>query len=209
MTFGNTLEDNDQASATSAFTNNGDFLIVGVDETANSVTGVSYNGAAMTQIGTVLTHTAYARFVTLWGLAGATNDGSPHNIIISGGANWIIFALSVDGVDQTTPYTGLNTASGTGASPTIAVTTTVDNAYVLAMGLIQTGVTPGANTTMVIDGTGTSDFYFLRSTNAVSPAGSFTINTNSTAGEYDIFAIGINPPGSTAPVIRSSLLLSI
>ncbi len=194
--------DTDQGSATTAFVNNGDFLYVATNGTGSGSTAATYAGAAMTQIGTSYNHTSTSRFHTTWGKT--TPAPGNNNVVVTGSANWQFVMFCANGVSQSSPTSGLTTGSETtAANPTIAVTTTVNNAVVIASGQVL-GSTPtaGANTSLIIEGVGAS-FFIFRSTSPVAVAGAFTINITAGSGSYMLRGFGLNP--ETANVVVDSV----
>lgn len=191
ITFGNTTE----GSGTSySHDNDGNFLIVGISSTSNDITAVTYDGEAMTQIGSAVQNTTSSRFITVWG---KTNPSSGSNTVaVTGGANLIELSVSILGVDSDNAYTGTTSAGDTSSTPAIQVTTTEDNAYVVAFGLIRNFSNVGDNTTVLLAGAD-PNLAFYRSTNVVSPAGALTLNINSTGSEWDFIGTGFNPTPST------------
>lgn len=207
ITFGNSGYDNDQASGTTSYNNNGDFLVVNVNSTSNDVTGVTYAGVAMTQQGTTQQTSWSSRYHSTWIL---TNPAQGANdIVTTGGANWQFIMFSVSGVDQTTPTSGdVNGGDQSGTNPSLSVTTTVDNAYPVAIGQIQQTATAGTNTTLVVSESGGANYVF-RSTNAVSPAGAFTIQTTASSGGYRLHGFGINPAPVVTFIPRNFLTMGV
>lgn len=194
ITFGNTSNNAAQGTTSWSHNSNGDFLLVAVEGTTDT-TGVSFNGVAMTQIGTDLSHTGFARVMNIWGLV---NPASGSNTIaLTGGANQNCTAVSISGTDQTSvaaAATGFNSAYlGSVTDVTISITTTVANAFPVAFWLSNTG-SAGTDTTLVA----TSHVGYegiIRSTNAVSPAGALSLHwTNGSAQLAGIMGCGINPP---------------
>lgn len=192
VSFGNTKMDVTTVSPIS-FNNNGNYLIVSISSTVNNISSVTYPvggvATAMSQIGTAQYHSNYQRYVSVWGLTNP--DQGSNNITITGGANSYVNIVSVLGVDQSAPYTGLTTKTGNSATPAITATTTASNAYVFAVGVIQSGASAGANTTLVLNTSG-AELYSFRST-GVANSTAATIAINSTSGEYVLKAFGINP----------------
>lgn len=200
ITFGNTTYD--VSGSSFSHNNNGDFLIVFSNSQTSGLSTVTYNSVGMTKVGTTQYHTAFNRYFDVWILVAPTS-GSNTVAWTGGGAGPYFGCVSVSGVDQTTPYTGLNTAAGTGANPTLSITTTVDNAYPFSAGPFQNTASAGANTTLILNVVGANVFSF-RSTNAKTPAGAFTLNHTMSSGEYAIKGFGINPP-ATGPANLKSL----
>lgn len=197
ITFGNTSNNGSQGTGTWSHNSNGDFLLVAVEGTSDT-TGVAYGGVAMTQIGTDLSHTGFARIMNIWGLVNPASGAN--NIVLTGGANQNCTAVSISGVDQTSvavAATGFNSAYlGSVTDNTITITTTVNNAFPVAFFLSNAG-SAGTDTTLVA----TSHVTYqgiIRSTNAVSPAGSLALHwTNSASQLSGIMGVGINPVPST------------
>lgn len=190
LTFGNSGSNSAQGVQTLSFNNNGDFILLFV-EGSTVTTGATYNGVAMTKIGTTLSHTGYSREMTLWGLVAPASGAN--NLVISGGSNENFAVVSITGVDPANPYTGFNSnyqASTT--SGTVSVTTTVAGAYVVGGNLFNfTAV--GAGTTLIANMHGNAYEGIYRSDEIASPS------SNSLAVTYDAgapsgwLATGINP----------------
>lgn len=193
VAISNSASDTDQGSGTVSYNNNGDFLFVNVNSNFNTVSAMTYNGVAMTELGTQYFTTWSGRYHNTFYLVNPATG--THDIVTTGGANWQFVIFSATGVDQTTPTSGLTTkADTTSTNPTIAITTTVDNAFAIASGQMNGSSPPsaGANTTQVLFDTGGA-FGIWRSTNAVSPAGAFTINVTANSGDYRFRGFGLNP----------------
>lgn len=196
ITIGNNSDGGTQGVTSYAHNNNGDFLLV-ICQSTNAPTGVTYNGVAMTQIGTNQTHTTYGRTINMWGLV---NPASGSNTLATSGgtaAAMDIGAVSLSGVNQTSvaaAATGFAKADVlVDATPSISVTTTVDGAYVL--GCFFGNWSSVVSGTTVIRQVIETAFQLLRSTNAVSPAAAATLDANSVDGVESVFlAVGINPP---------------
>lgn len=200
ITFGNSGSGN---TASFSANNNGNFLFVATQDTS-AITAVTYNGVSLTQIGTNQVHTAFGRTMNIWGLVNPA-QGSNTLAITGATGSEAVGWISISGVDNTTPTSGFAKNDATTSTPSIAVTTTVNNAYVLAFGLIQNFSSVGSNTTSLLTLVGDPNDRVFRSTSAVTPAGSFTINVNSTGGETAFVAIGINP----SPLSSGSFLLNM
>ena len=201
VTFGNDGQDTDQGSGTTSYNNNGDFLYVAVNGTSD-ITAMSYNSVSMTELGTTYTTSWSGREHSTWTLVNPAQGAN--NIVATAGANWQFLMFSASGVDQTTPTSGLTTkAEETSANPTIAITTTVNNAYAIASGQCNGVVVAGTNTTQMEYSAGGS-FSLHRSTNAVSPAGSFTINITMLSGAWRLRGFGLNPSSTPVTVTPSA-----
>ena len=174
ITFGNTSENGSQGNTTWSHNSNGDFLLVGFNSTADTVSGVTYNGSAMTRIGTVLNHSGIGRYVEIWGLASPASGA--HDIVITGGANHNGGAVSISGYVSNS---GFNKGTSATSSITVGVTTTVDTAYVVAFGVFVSYSSLGTGVSAIVGSiNGDTNVQFIRSTNAVSPAGAFNMVVN-------------------------------
>ena len=104
----------------------------GIDGSAETITGVTFNGVALAQAITQSTATQRAE---QWMLA-APDAGAAHNVVISASASASIQggADSYDGVDQTTPWDSARN-QGTQASstnPTLTYTGATAGDYILS-----------------------------------------------------------------------------
>lgn len=197
ITFGNTSNNASQGTTTWSHDSDGDFLLVAIEATT-AVTGVTYNSVAMTQIGTNLSHPGYSRVMNIWGLVNPASGSN--NIVLSGGANQNATVTSMSGVDQTTPTSGFNSNYQSSTTDgTVAITTTVADAYAVAFFLQQAG-SAGTDTTLV-----TTSFVpyqgLIRSTSAVSSPGSITLHWSSILAPSGLLGAGINP--ATAPTVNA------
>lgn len=181
---------------TASFTNTaGNFIACFMSPAANDVSSVTWNGSSMTQAGTPLN--SNSRFQQAWYIENAVTG--THNVVVNGDADVYVRCMSFSGVATSGSVSGYNTHSGTSATPTLAVTTTVNNSFVLAGGQTDTVLTAGANTTLPSAGVNPQIGAILYSTAAVTPAGSFTINANaSNGGAYGLVGFAISPPVAAA-----------
>lgn len=185
VTFGNA---GTGSSASFSFTNNGNLLSVGVSSTANTVTGVTFNGVAATQVSTTQSNATTGRFLSLWNLANPA--AGANTVAITGGANHDVVVISIIGTQAGTPYNAVATNSGTSTTPSLAITTTIDQAYAVGWQFSGNTSSAGANTTVVGSPSYTT---FWRSTSSVSPAGSQTLNTTITSTEWNFIGFAANP----------------
>ena len=185
---------------TANYNNDTNLLIVLLNSTT-AATGCTYNGVAMTQLGS--NTTARGRTQNVWFLKNpATGSNS---VVASGGSDYYGKAISVSGADLTNTFEGTTTATGTSATPSITVTTTSNNCLVFGAGTQGDSPTAGASTTSETGGT--QPFQnFWRSTNPVSPAGAFTINVNCTSDTFGFIGFGIKPFGKTFDVTETITL---
>lgn len=195
ITFGNGNKFNGTSGTLIA---NGNYLVCGTStQTSAPITGMAFNSVAMTQIGSTVTHTSFARFVQFWGLANPTS-GSHTCALTGGNINSNTEYSFLIGVDTSNPFTGAaNSHQLTVSTPSLAITTTVNNAYAIAVCIINAWSSYGANTS-IIGATDDANQSLAGSTNPVSPAGSFTININSTGVESVMIGAGFNPVPPTS-----------
>lgn len=184
ITFGNT------ATGTSSITinSNGDFLLVGLNTTANTVSAVDFNGDAMTKIGTTLDFTATGRFIEIWGLVNP--DAGSHDVTITGGANISSLATSISGYSSNS---GFNSGTSASSPTAVSVTTTVNNAYVVSYGIFVSFSSLGSGLSNVV-AMSDPNVRMVRSTSAITPAGAFSTSINTTGSAVGgMVSVGINP----------------
>lgn len=174
---------------------------------ANAVTGVTYNGVAMTALGTEVSPadnsgTEYIRF---WGLAVGTGVGSA-NVVIScpTGMESIAFAISYTGCSQTgQPDATSNQSKTTQTNTVCSITTVADNSYTVVLARNQGGSgSAGTNATFRVYGLSSSGTgCFDRGT--LSPSGSYslTVNHSNTNSGYQM--VSIKPPVAVTSHIKS------
>jgi hypothetical protein len=190
ITFGREINNNTQGVTSYSFNNNGDYIWCWANGTT-PITGMTFNGSALTQLGTNQAHAAFARSLNQWGMATTTTGTT--TITTSGGSNQNSGCKSVSGVDQNNPTSNPTNYDATTGSPSISVTTTVDNAYVIGHALVQNYSSVGAGTTKILSVNGDPNYGVYRTTSAVTPAGSASININSSGGETAMQAVALNP----------------
>jgi len=182
ITFGN-------SSSGDTHNNNGDFLLHSISSTSNDVTAVSYNGVAMTQIGSAVYVSANNRYISLWGLV-APAQGS-HNFTHTGGADLDDTSLSVSGVSPTNPYTAITNTNGSSTAPSITLTTLMTGSYILGT-LFLVNSPYSVNTGTTERGVAGSYHNFYSSTNSVD-ATSGTISITMTTHQWVFKAFSLNP----------------
>lgn len=157
LTYSHTNAGSDRALAVGIYHFNG----------SGNVSGVTYNGVSMTQLGTVVADGSGGD-VYLYGIANPATGAN--NIVISESASMQIFATSVSytGVDQSTPFPDVAISSSV-AGTTFSISTTnvtVDQSWVIMTGRSPSRV-PAASA-------GT----YLRKTNAVSGDAAWVLDSN-------------------------------
>lgn len=182
-------------------------LFVGINGNVNSddVTGVTYNGVAMTQINKALASSG-DRYVYLYGLVGPASGSN--DVVISGPPGAVqSFKISYTGALQS----GLPDAQGTNTALSVtsiskAITTVLDNCWVVCMfslggnGAVAT-VTTG---TKRID-PGNNPIGMGDSNGAVTPAGSYTttVTQNGAAANATLLVASFGPAADT---VNSNML---
>jgi hypothetical protein len=185
-------------------------LVVGVSIRNNAgqfvnANGVTYAGTPLTLVGSQNNGTSVR--VELWqGVAPAVGTA---NIVVtlSASARFVGGAVSLTGVDQTSPVDGSGSsfASGSSATPSVSVTTTTNNAWVvdvLATRLNATAtVGPGQTSRWNTDtGAGPNGVLGAGSTEGPkTPAGGVTMSWSlgATSQEWAIGAVALKPVGAT------------
>lgn len=171
----------------SAFTITGSniCLIVSVcdQDTGSAVSGVTANGAAMTQID--FRAISGGQGVYLYGLYGATS-GDIVATRTGTGDRLTICAVSYTGVSSSTAIGSLTKTEGSGTSTafTGTLTTPVDNCWTTMGSYVSSGgdtTTAGAGTTKRVTGPEIEDHW--DSNAAISPAAITTLNVN-TGGSF-------------------------
>lgn len=178
-------------------------LIVGV-KSSGIMTGTTYNGVAMTEIGHVQVGAATGEYVSLWYLV-APATGS-NTVAHSGAASYTSIASSYSGAKQT----GIPDASGSNSNDNLAtiakaITTVADNSWTVAimrnLGSVSDADT-GSDLTTRRGGTASSIALF--DTNAAkSPAGMVNANFKARGGEtggnaFGLFVASFAPAGAGA-----------
>jgi hypothetical protein len=201
IAFDATVTSVNPASNTVSFTTSGSdrYLVVQVlSSPGDTVTGVTYNGVAMSQI---MTSTFGAQANELWGLANPASG--THNIVasFSGAPSTVVIdAISYTGAQQTTPIEATGTNSGSGTSASVSVTTLTDNAWLVGYFRANSAsgaFTAGSNTVIRTDAAeGTRQ---LADSGAVqSPPGSFSLNATMATGSWNVMAFSLKPAAGAA-----------
>jgi hypothetical protein len=190
-------------------------------DNSTTVSGVTYNSIALSKVGsTVLSTNGYVQF-ELWQLL-APPTGT-FNVVVTraGSARMAASALTLAGVDQTTPIEATNTAIGNSVTPSVSVTTVTNNAWVVDVlafrredagaGDVPTG-TPGTGQTerwsaYVESGGTTSDIRDKGSTKGpIASAGATTMSWTLTGNPYEWahLAASIKPAAAAGATTLSS-----
>jgi len=192
-------------SKTIAYTNAGNMLFVGVFSVGDTITGVTYNGVAMTKVGASVTVPANSVAIALYYLANPAAGN--HNIVISSSASVVLGGSAVSYKNTTGAIDISGTTTGTGiTSLSKSLTTTLPDdwtlAYVCTDGF---NVSAGANTTLRQAGD-SANRGLLDSNGAINPAGSTTLNANfNGSGNAAMIMVGFSAASGISPSSSVSL----
>lgn len=172
------------------------YLFVNTHTDSNVVTGVTYNGVAMT----LLQGQATDYYNTVWGLVAPATGTNNVVISCSSSVNIIPNAVSYTGVAQSTP-TIKNTFSTTGSTLTGTLTTTVDNSWLMMFVryTLAGTCTPSAGSTERVEDSVYGFYTYDSGPN--TPAGSSTVGMNDPSGgtKYGI-AVAFAPTAPTSSI---------
>jgi hypothetical protein len=150
---------------------------------SDSITGITYNGVALTKIGSILP-VAGSRYITLWYLVAPATGANNIVISVSGGDCGGV-AASYSGPKQTgVPDASATNSQSSGTSLTGTVTTVADNCWLIAAALAE-ACAAGAGTTKRQDWALNSGMALFDSNGPITPAGSASLivtHSNSPAG---------------------------
>lgn len=143
---------------------------------ANDVTGVTYNGVALTEIGTAVQKGSTGRYLRLWGLLNPASGAN--NVVVSrttGAADMWCLVASYTGVKQSGLPDANTTQQFTATTVTTSLTTIADNCWTILIGYGDRAQT--ASTGSTFRQNNTSGAYQLYDSNAaITPAGSTSMS---------------------------------
>ncbi len=171
------------------------------------VTGVTYNGVPMTQIGKVA-HTPDSEDYLYYLINPATGANNISVSLSKTVSACVIRGASYTGVKQSGQPDASNTGGPTATSLTTSVTTIADNCWLVGHCYNDSGGNASA-------GTGTtsrssaSQVIFIDSNGAKTPAGSYSLQTTSASGTLVNIIASISPVVTESSVVKpsSNLLL--
>ncbi len=167
------------------------FVSVVAGNTPNTITGVTYNGVAMTKIDSVINGTD--RYVYLWYLI-APGAGA-FNVVVTSNANELIMATaaSYTGVKQSAQPDAHTTNTGT--SPvTTSVTTVADNCWTILVGYANGGaLTASTGSTFRVQGATFTNPTMFDSNTALTPAGSKSMAVTATGSGTAVCMASFSP----------------
>jgi len=185
------------------------FLVVGTlgSTTTDKISGVTYNGVAMTKLNSYHIDTT-DRWLSAWYLANPATGA--HNVVVTSSSSDFIAssAASYTGVSAVvdSSATSTNTTS-TGDLPN-ATTTVKDNSWHIMVGGLASGTpTAGTSTTRRVLTTG-GNMAIFDGNIAITPAGSNTINMTRTGGSnagYALIGLSIGLPAIVAVAETATL----
>jgi len=172
-------------------------LITGIwvqDPAGDVVTGVTYNGVAMTQINKSINTATYGSVYLYYLIAPATGT---NNVVVTKTGTDLAYAVSASytGALQSSQPNVQNVGTGSGTSLTVSVTTTVDNCWLVGYCKSAGGtLSAGANTFARQQGPNNAQTYFFDSNAAKTPAGSFSLVASDTGTNAKAFCIAAIAP---------------
>lgn len=190
ISFDNSIDPVIQGSGVSttqtvSYTTSGDnrILLVGVlKQSNNTVSGVTYNGVSMTQIGTFTTTAGGGENNYLFLLVNPASGAN--NIVVTFNSSTGVSAVcasSYNGAKQTGQPDANNTGySASTTSLTTSVTTTSDNCWLAGYARAGDTMTAGTATTLRT----ASNISMMDSNGAKSPAGSYSLITTQSPASY-------------------------
>jgi hypothetical protein len=176
-------------------------LLVGISMLSvagSSVSSITYNGVALSLIRAKASVTGAVR-VELWGLVAPATGSNTIEVTLSVALDSIGGAISLTGVNQTSPYEGDNDSSATNvgaADATVNVTTVADNDLVVdVVASDDTAITVGAGQTQRNNVTGTLGSGAMSTEGPKTPAGSVTSSWTDVGAlaTWSIVSVGIRP----------------
>lgn len=176
----------------------------------DTISGVTYNGVAMTKIATA--QVATRRYSTLWYLINPASGSN--NVVISSSETNVIegLAASYTGAKQSGQPDAQNTNTAVSSSSiAVSVTSVADNCWhMMFVGNTSGGSTSSAGSGTTQRVTGSTFFVgnaMLDSNGPKTPAGSYTLNNNQTDGTSELAAVAVSfAPAGGAPASSVSNL---
>ena len=166
-----------------------------------TVTGITYNGVALTKIRSDLHSNTLFRS-EMWALVNPASGSNTITVTWSGAPNdSLASAISLTGVDQTTPNDADNGATGgVTTDATATITTVADNAWlvnIVASNTASATWTVGAGQTQVLN-TGTTNWAGASYEGPVTPAGATVMNFTVSGGgkNWATSAASFKPAGA-------------
>jgi len=167
------------------------FVSIGTNSSSDLITGVTYNGVAMTLVDKQQgTSTNYAY---LYYLINPTTGA--HNVVISASSSTTIYSDSVSytGVRQSAQPDSKNKGTETGATFTLSTTVVSSNCWLVSNAIDFDGASAGAGTTLRVQSgaSNVGDSNAVVGTGSQSMAWNVSATTNPTSGVIASFAPSI------------------
>lgn len=182
-------------------------LVVHVNnfESAVTVSGVTYNGVALTQIGSRISSDSTSRWVTSWRLI-APASGANNVVVTLSGTDYVrTNAISLTGTNQTTqPNTSSDHTTSGGGTINQSVTTTGTTWLVWGVDSNATGVA-GTGTTAIYTA---NELQLFRSTAAVS-GGSNSLQVTGVGATFAGKLVAVAEAGAAVATYRRGALLGV
>ena len=202
------------ASNTVAFdgtATNGYLTVQTLIQSNQTVTGVTYNSVAMSQL--VTRAGGAEETLYLWGLANPTTGTNDIVVSVSGAGTLVVDAALYSGAQQTTAVEATNNTSGGAAtSASISVTTITDNDWLVGYFRGHGGgaFTAGSNT-VVRTAAGEGTRQMVDSGADQTPAGAFSLNVTMSSQAWEAMAFALKPsPAAVASIpLHNQTLLGV
>ncbi len=180
-------------------------LVVGPSgyDTADSVTGATYNSVSMTVVPSSSTSNGN-HTISQYGLI-APSTGANTVLVSATGPMTDLGAGAVSYTDahQTTPFGTAVTATGTSTTPTVNVSSAADEIVVDALNILHNGtLTVGAGQTQRWQAIGGSGFIKYAGSTETGSATTTMSWANSTSQAWAISAVPVKPVGAAAATVR-------
>lgn len=173
-----------------------------------TVTGITYNGVAMTAIPSSAITGTYA--VGLYGLIAPASGANTVSISVSGNVEIGFGAMSFTGADQTTPFGTANTATGTSTTPSVTVSSAsgeivVDTGQIFHSGTLSVGGGQTSRWSSISTGGWVKHF------GSTEPGDtSVTMSwSNTTSQDWALSAVPVKPVSAAGTTIRQLCLTGV
>lgn len=171
----------------------------------DSVTGVTYNGTAMTRLGGIASDASGYTYV--YGLANPSTGANNIVATSSSSVQWFTTNASYTGVNQSTPFPDTAvTGTGTAATVTATMTTTVDQSWLfLGTRTPSRGPSAGTNTFERVQNTTSGDAASSFDSNGARSTGSNSLEYTMSSGTYYNVLVSFAPATAAGPTNLKSL----
>lgn len=192
------------------------YLLVGIltFDVLDLVTGVTYNGVAMTRLAASPSDVADGEWSYIYGLAAPATGAN--NVVVTkslAGGGTVAAAIAYTGCSPVSqPDNSANPTALTGqTSITATLTTNADNCWLVGFFRTGTNMSAGANTTLRANAGGSPTCLFVDSNAAKTPPGSYSLITTFASSFAKYIVISLQPPiiASTVRNFRSLLGVGI